>query len=198
MDSREFRLLTEEELKELYEAHMRADFPPDELKPLPRLLRLLGEGRYEPYGLFEGGELTAYALYWKTGEDPYVMLDYFAVTPRRRGQGTGSALLRDMLERFCRDGGGIFGEVEIPDTGDASTDALRRRRLEFYRRAGLRRAGFRTKIFGVPYLVLLYGPEISDGALMEVARRLYRTAFPAPAEYEKHIFIPYESGGEGA
>ena len=192
MGEREFRLLTGEELKELYEEHMRRDFPTDELKPLAVLLAMMGRGEYEPYGLFQGGELLAYALYWRSAGEKYVMLDYFAVMPEIRSQGIGSALLRDMLERFCKEGGGVFGEVEVPETGDEAVDALRRRRLGFYARAGMERRGYRTRVFGVPYLVLSYGPEISDGALMETARKLYRSAFPDGSVYEKHVMIPWE------
>ncbi len=192
MEPEEFRLLTGPELEELYREHMRRDFPAAELKPLPRLLALLERGEYEPYGLFADGKLKAFALFWKTPGADWVMLDYFAVLPAGRNQGTGSALLRDMLDRFCRDGRGVFGEVEIPDTGDGAVDELRRRRIGFYHRAGLREMGFRTKVFGVPYLILAYGPEVSDETLMETERRLYRAAFPDAAAYEKNIFIPWE------
>ncbi|MFR1052210.1 MAG: GNAT family N-acetyltransferase [Lachnospirales bacterium] len=190
MSDTQFRPLTEEELKELYETHMKRDFPPDELKPLSRLLTLMGQGDYEPYGFFQEGELLAYALYWKAGEDPYVMLDYFAVLPEGRNQGTGSALLRQMLDRFCQGGRGVFGEVEIPNTGDEEVDALRRRRLGFYDRAGFRKINYYTKVFGVPYIVLAYGPDISDDALLDTHRKLYHSAFPDPKIYENNVFIP--------
>lgn len=190
MSDTQFRLLTEEELKILYETHMKRDFPKDELKPLNRILALMGQGEYEPYGLFRGESLLAYALYWKVGEDPYVMLDYFAVLPKSRNQGTGSTLLRQMLNQFCRGGRGVFGEVEIPNTGDEEVDALRRRRLGFYDRAGLRKINYFAKVFGVPYIVLAYGPDISDDALMGTHRKLYRRAFPDPKIYKNNVFIP--------
>lgn len=189
MTEQEFRLLTREELTELYHQHMKRDFPPDELKPLSRLLDLLERGLYEPYALFREGKLTAYALYWKTGRDPYVMLDYFAVIPAERNKGTGSALLRDMLERFCQDGNGVFGEVEAPVSGDEDTDALRRRRLGFYARAGLRQMGYTSRIFGVPYIIIAYGPDISDESLMEIHREIYRNGLSEKA-YRENVFIP--------
>lgn len=189
MIEREFRLLTQEELKELYHAHMERDFPPDELKPLSRLLSMMERGIYEPYGLFQEGKLTAYALYWKIEGDPYVMLDYFAVIPEKRNAGTGSELLKEMLERFCQNGHGVFGEVEAPVTGEKEVDDLRRRRLGFYARAGIRRAGYTSRIFGVPFIVLIYGPEISDEALIKTHRQLYREGL-TPELYEKNVFIP--------
>lgn len=189
----EFRLLSAQEMAWVHENHMKRDFPPAELKPLSRLRKMLADGQYAPYALFQDGKLIAYAFYWMAG-DPYVMLDYFAVVPERRNSGTGSQLLRDMLDRFCVDGHGVFGEVEIPNTGVAEVDGLRQRRLNFYLRAGLRRMGFTTKIFGVPYIVLSYGPEISDAELIEVNRRIYSSAIPK-AMYDKNIFIPWPMEG---
>lgn len=192
MDNTTFRLLNADELTGLYETHMKRDFPKAELKPLKALQTLTEQGFYQSYGLFDAdGGLMAYALYWTAGPDhDYVMLDYFAVLPHLRNAGVGSELLGDMLCRFCVDGKGVFGEVEIPDTGDAQVDALRRRRLGFYARAGLRQMGYTTKIFTVPFLVLAYGPDISDDDLMETHRAIYRT-LRTGADYDKNIFIPY-------
>lgn len=186
-----FRLLDENELGLLFEKHMKRDFPADELKPLPRLLALTQRGLYESYGLFRGDELLAYALYWKVDDDPYIMLDYFAVLPKGRNHGTGSEMLHRMLEHFCQDGRGVFGEVEIPETGVPEVDGLRRRRLGFYHRAGLREISYRTKVCGVPYIVLAYGPEIPDADLMLTHQKLYHTAFDEES-YAKKIYIPYE------
>lgn len=188
-----FRLLTEHELDDLYEVHMKRDFPKAELKPLKALQALTDQGFYQSYGLFDPQDaLMAYALYWTAGEGhDYVMLDYFAVLPHLRNAGVGSALLADMLRRFCVDGRGVFGEVEIPDTGDEAVDDLRRRRLVL-RPRGLRQMGYTTKIFTVPFLVLAYGPDISDDDLMETHRAIYRT-LRTGADYDKNIFIPYPS-----
>lgn len=189
----EFRLLTAQEMAWVHENHMKRDFPPAELKPISLLQKMLADGRYAPYALFQNGELAAYAFYWTAGE-PYALLDYFAVVPSRRNSGTGSQLLREMLDRFCVDGHGVFGEVEIPDTGIAEVDELRQRRLNFYFRAGLQKRGFTAKIFSVPYLVLSYGPEISDAELIEVDRRIYGASLPK-AMYEENIFIPWPEEG---
>ena len=189
MIEQEFRLLTKEELTEIYNRNMKQDFPPDELKSLSLLLRLMDQGNYEPYALFREGKVIAYAFYWKAGNRPYVMLDYFAVISEERNKGTGSALLRDMLERFCQNGSGVFGEVEAPVSGNEATDTLRRRRLGFYARAGLRRMNYTAQIFGVPYIIIAYGPEISDEELMKIHRRIYQEALSVES-YQKNVFIP--------
>lgn len=187
-----FRLLTGEEVKSLYTERMEEDFLADELKPLATLLSLMKRGIYDPYALFENGTLVAYAFYWKAEEEkPYVMLDYFAVVPQERNKGRGSALLREMLERFCRGGKGVFGEVEVPDTEDEAVDDLRRRRIGFYKRSGMRVLDFKTKCFGVPFHVIAYGPEIPDEELMEIDRAIYRTACDNDAIFARQIFIPW-------
>lgn len=187
-----FRALTSEQLQFVYKVHMQRDFPPAERKPLARLLALLAEGNYEPYGLFADEtdqNMIAYALYWKAGDDPYVMLDYFAVLPEYRNRGEGSTLLRQMLDRFCRNGHGVFGEVEAPVSKDESVNSLRRRRLGFYDRAGLRKAGYTARVIGVPYIVLLYGPEISDDNLIKTHQKLYHSVF-SDSFYAKNVEIP--------
>lgn len=190
----EFRLLTAVELERLYREDMTRDFPSAERKPLPCLLKLMAEGRYEPYALFRDGSVLAYALYWKADSAPYKMLDYYAVRPAGRNQGLGGALLGEMLARFCDGAHGVFLEAELPVSGDEAADALRRRRLGFYQRCGLRRAGYTTDIFTVPYAVLLYGPEISDEGLLDIHRAVYRTAFSGE-DYGRNIFIPAEEKG---
>lgn len=187
-----FRPLTGDELVQLHKVHMKRDFPKAELKPLKALQALIEGGFYQAYGLFDpSDDLMAYALYWTAGpEHDYVLLDYFAVLPHLRNVGVGSGLLGDMLRRFCVDGRGVFCEVEVPDTGDEAVDDLRRRRLGFYTRAGLRQMGYTTKIFTVPFLVLAYGPDISDDDLMDTHRAVYRT-LRIGADYNKNIFIPY-------
>ncbi len=70
-------------------------------------------------------------------------------------------------------------------------DDLRRRRIGFYKRAGMRVLGFKTKCFGVPFHVIAYGPEIPDGELMEIDRAIYRTACIDEADFQKNIHIPW-------
>ena len=59
MNETEFRLLTKKELTTVYREHMKKDFPPNELKALAWILQLTQAGVYEPYGLFQEGELMA-------------------------------------------------------------------------------------------------------------------------------------------
>lgn len=60
-----FRLLTAKEYPRWYHDQLSEAFVPQERKPLPDILRLLEEGRYEVWGLFDEDELLSYAALWK-------------------------------------------------------------------------------------------------------------------------------------
>lgn len=85
-----FRLLTAEEYPRWYHDQLSEAFVPQERKPLPDILRLLEEGRYEVWGLFDEDELLSYAALWKNATIPLVLLDYLGTTRARRNEGLGS------------------------------------------------------------------------------------------------------------
>ena len=130
----EIRELTKEELKTVYEAEMKAAFPPAELKPFSSMAGLMDRGVYRPLGLFEDGSLVSYLLLWTDRSGQYALGDYLGTVAGRRNGGLGGRFLRLVFSSFpefkC-----IFGEVEAP--GPEASDeenALRRRRLAFYER----------------------------------------------------------------
>ncbi len=183
----ELRLLTLEQMGEIYQVHMSADFPPAERKPLAVLERLYAQGRYTPLGLFEGEELLAYAMLWRHRPEGPVLLDYLAVCRGGRGKGTGSRVLELLWPEYPD----LFAEVEDPALApDGESRALRERRVAFYRRAGLAPLGYRAEIFGVPYVMLAWPPADSR-AVMAAHREMYLSQFP-PEVGRRQIHIPAE------
>ena len=77
----------------LYEA----SFPPNERRTREDHLRALQDEDFFPLGAVEDGKLLADVFLWET-EDFYY-LEHFAVQPSLRGHGTGSTLLRQLLQR---------------------------------------------------------------------------------------------------
>ena len=58
------RILTIEEIREVYEKYLYYDFPDDERKPLSRIEQSIREGRYLCTGAFaEDGGFLAYAFF---------------------------------------------------------------------------------------------------------------------------------------
>lgn len=190
----EIRELTKEELKTVYETEMRAAFPPAELKPFSAMAALMDRGVYRPLGLFEDGTLVSYLLLWTDASGQFALGDYLGTVAARRSGGLGSRLLRTVFSSFpefkfkC-----VFGEVEAPGPeASPEENALRRRRLSFYERNGLRYLNYDCALFGVHYHCLAYG-EAADEEILRAHQEIYASHFP-PDKLEKYIQIPLLPG----
>ena len=188
----EIRELTREELKAVYESEMKNAFPPAELKPFSSMERLMDRGVYRPLGLFEGGTLVSYLLLWTDASGKYALGDYLGTVAGRRNGGFGGKFLQAVFSSFpefnC-----IFGEVEAP--GPEASDkenALRRRRLAFYERNGLRYLNYDCALFGVHYRCLAYG-NAPDEEVLKAHQAIYAAQF-SPAQLERFIQIPLVPG----
>lgn len=187
----EIRELSRTELAALYTDELVHTFPPAELKPLRAMEQQMDRGCYRPLGLFEDGTLVSYLLLWTDESGQYALGDYLGTTASRRNGGLGAKFLGMVFETFpefkC-----ILGEAEAPDSGDADTDALRRRRLAFYERCGLRRLDYDCALFGVHYRCLIHG-DISDSEALRAHQAIYAQQF-SPAHLERFIQIPLKPG----
>lgn len=191
---REIRELSAEEIAWLHGEHMKADFPPAELKTLEALLMLRQRGVQKLFGWFDGEDLYAYASFVQPepkkpyGADSYILLDYYAVCRGFRGEGVGSEFLNRLLQET--DCAGVLFEVEDPEAAeDAADREIRERRIRFYERLGCRRIeGIRVRLFGVDYLLLLWtkGECLSAVSMKDAMERIYRGILP-PAIYEANV-----------
>ena len=92
-ESLTWRLLTAEELTNVYLNEMRRDFPAGELKPLSMILNSEAAGTAHTWGVYEDDALVAYLLMVRPVGCEVSQLDYFAVLPQYRAGGIGAALL---------------------------------------------------------------------------------------------------------
>ena len=184
----ELRIPTPEQLRTVYDVHLREAFPAAELKPLASMERLWREGRYRPLCLFDGREILGEAFMW-LGHPGWGLLDYLCVAPDCRGAGLGAVILQELREK---ESGVIFGESEAPE--DAPDPAMAERRLGFYIRNGLRTAGYDTEMFGVHYKTLYLADGDVDGdSMMQEHRFIYQSAF-RPDRFAQYIRIPRQAG----
>ena len=192
MEQYECKRLDLDALHLVYREHLTPDFPPAERKPLSAMEKLLSAGRYEPWGLYRGEELMAYALLWRDPEGGFVLLDYLGVCrDKPRGQGIGTVMVAHLMGQY-RHVSGILVEAEAEgDDASPEENGLRARRLAFYRRLGFRELGYVARIFGVRYAMLLYGDRTGEEA-MEAHQRLYHYEF-SPWLYDRLIHIPERS-----
>ncbi|MDY3013703.1 MAG: GNAT family N-acetyltransferase [Evtepia sp.] len=182
------RALSLEELAWLHQTELTEAFPPSELKPYAAMEKLCQAGAYRPVGAFEGETLVGYALLWEDPDQRYVLVDYLGVTAARRNQGLGGEILRLLSQTFSN-WDGIIIESEAPEGGPE--DAIRRRRIEFYRRNGYTFLGYDCMLFGVHYKVCLHSPngEGTEAGAMASHQALYRSQFTQWA-YDRYIQIP--------
>ena len=170
-------------LTAVYYRHLVYDFPVEERRPLYKIFRLMMLDRYDFYAMRDGKELLAYGAVARAGED--MMLDYLAVCRGKRGQGHGTRMLALLEREFA--GKAVFVEVEDPDIPCSEEERrIRLRRLRFYQRSGFRDSGVRCDVYGVDFMILFRGPEMSAGEAHRRLDRIYRAIF-TPKAYDEHI-----------
>ena len=185
----ELKIPTPEEVRDFYNTDMKEAFPPAELKPLSAIEKMWADGWYKPYCLYDddGSGPIGCAFLW-LGHDGWALLDYLCVSAGWRNDGFGAEILR-LLPRV-EPGTVIFGEAEAPV--HAPDPAMAERRLGFYKRCGLRIAGYDTELFGVHYKTLyLADREVEDDALLAEHQFVYRNTF-TDEKYAKYVRIPYD------
>lgn len=185
----ELKLLNKEELVQLYNDEMVFDFPKTELKPVRSMLRLMNMGKYEPLLVLEDGEAVGYAMVWLPESREGALLEYFGVLRGKRNSGLGSKILALLVERY----GQIFGEAEAPTSDDPAENDLRRRRIGFYLRNGMRVLDYECALFGVHFNCLYLGPEQDDRKIEKLHRSVYADYF-SPEHMAKYIQLPLRPG----
>jgi GNAT superfamily N-acetyltransferase len=129
-------------------------FPPVERIPPEDVIGMIArKSRGELPGvrfqaLLEGDQLVA-LLASERFDDPGVLfLWYLALPEARRGQGLGSRIYRRLAEQSARGLQCILFDVEMPALAASEAEqAVRARRIEFYRRLGVR------ELTGVRYAI---------------------------------------------
>ena len=174
-------LLTTEQVAWIYHAHMQHDFAPDEMKPLQDILRLMQEGLYKGYGLWENGDLRGYALFMTAPGGRVALLDYYAVIAGHRGGGWGSRFLALLQKELAAYDGMVLESEHIAYAVGRADNAIRRRRIAFYLRNGLRMTSLQSRLFGVDFSILYMpcGRDLSDGQLYCELNAIYQRLFPA-------------------
>ena len=183
-------IATREELRRAYETVLTEAFPPEELKPLSAMERLLDAERYLPLLLKEDGTLLGLIFLW-LGRDNYWIVDHLAVPAAGRNRGIGGILIQMTREKYPDVV--LLGESEAP-TGDPARDELILRRLGFYDRNHAQILSYDTAAFGVHYKTLAWSNRpIDEAAALAHHQEIYRDSF-TPELYERFIQIPYVPG----
>lgn len=107
-------------------ALMTRSFPSEELRSADAARELLVQPNYHLLKVQNTDQkLTGFFAYWTFSD--FYFLEHFAVDPSTRGQGLGTMMLYELLQRLAGD---WLLEVEAPKK------LLARRRIQFYERCG--------------------------------------------------------------
>jgi len=144
------------------------------------LKKLYDTGRYLCLVYEDESQIVAYATFIHDETMSSVLLDYFAVDEKCRGSGVGSKLISLVCE-YWKDKAGIIIECETPDTAKNEEDrSLRKRRIDFYLRAGAVITQARWRMLGVKYNIL-WLPTSQTNAQPDVVHdiaKLYTISLP--------------------
>lgn len=151
--------LTDNEIIQIYSTHSLRHFPENELKPISSMERMLMEGIYTGYGLYDkdnSSSLLCYAFFTILPDRRNILLDYFAVIEEYRNHGIGSLFLQHMKSSVT-DYDGLLIESEDPDyASDEKELSIRNKRIAFYSGNGCVFTGILAEVFGVHYRILYF------------------------------------------
>lgn len=141
-----------EQLCKLYEEA----FPEQEKKPWQVIEKLVMDGRMELLAMVDKDEFIGLAINMISGNR--ALLDYYAITPEKRGGGYGSRGLEVLLDRF--ENYKYIFEIETQDA-QADNAEERKRRKAFYLRNGLKETGLFANVYDTDFELLTPDGELS-------------------------------------
>lgn len=122
----------------------RRSFPRAERKPFPVIMKAYRRGATDIWCFLRDGQFLGFAA---TMNSPsLVMLDYFVVCPKFRGQGIGTAALKSILPMYADRG--FLLEIESPFE-PGPDQAIRQKRKQFYVNSGLEPLHIMARVFGI-------------------------------------------------
>ncbi len=148
-----YKVATLKEIEEIYNTHMKKDFPPAELKPLSAIEYSVEKGWYKMYIGYDEEEIRGYACIADCG-DKIGFLDYFAIVKEYRGTGFGTEFF-NQLGKFTEFDCIILETESIESAKNEDEEFTRRRRIAFYKRSGCVDTGVMYNVFGVEYNVFI-------------------------------------------
>jgi GNAT superfamily N-acetyltransferase len=183
------RQLSNEEIVDVYNKHMKIDFPVEELKPIDVIQKLIKREIYKCYGFYDNEELLAYAFL--VTSKSYLLIDYYAVCAKYRNKSIGSNFFNALKEYF-KNYDGIIVEVEKVECAPNETEkAIRKRRIDFYKKNGMRMTNILSALFSVNYSIMcLCNIELEDTFIYEGLENIYKEIIPSKL-YSKYVKISF-------
>lgn len=163
----------------------RTSFPRSERKPFPTILKKYREHSTDIWCICRDGVFLGFAA---TMNSPHmVMLDYLVVPKKHRGEGIGTAAMKQLMQRYADRA--FLLEIESPyDPGP--DQILRQKRKQFYLHCGMEPLNIMAEVFGINMELLGKNCNLT----FEQYRNFYRDFYKPWAA--KHI-LPAEHPESG-
>jgi len=146
----------------------RCSFPISERKPFSIIVKMTRRGKTDTWALYRNGRFAGFATTINGSRE--ILLDYLAISPKYRGQGTGRATLAAMMAQYA--GKGLFVEIESAfEPGAEQSERLRRR--QFYLSCGMVPFEVMAMVFGVKMELLGCGCRLSFAEYQNFYRTHY-------------------------
>ena len=151
----------------IYRLYMSA-FPKCERKPFSIILKMQKKGKTDLWYAESDGKFVGTGA--TINSDDIILLDYFAISPKNRGKGIGTELLKALRSLYPDKG--FFLEIEKVYE-DAENAAERKRRKNFYLSSGMKELGTNAKLFGVDMELLGFDCSLTFDEYREFYRVNY-------------------------
>ena len=165
------RIMTRQELREIYQDYMIDDFPDDERKPLSIIESRFKKNQNHCLVYLEDDVMKGYAILESCQKS--LLMDYFAVIETYRNQGTGTRFLHEMKQYFS-EFDALFVESEC------AYDEISQKRLDFYQKAGFVISGIQVHLYHVDYevMTLSLNDEIETVNVRRRMEEIYEKIYP--------------------
>lgn len=190
------RALNRRGIEKVYRLYVSRFFKEDELLQAFDIANLISRKLYRGFGLYDGGVLVAFGLFFTSAGGQVMLLDYFVTLKKYRGYGYSMDFFKGLAEylrevkqtpynRVC----GIF--IEIPGVQDLTKRELKKREalLSFYKEAGAYMSDIIPQILDKEYNVLFLPVAKVPGRdeLKPLLLSVYKNILPSFSDVKKKV-----------
>lgn len=137
------------EFREVIYPEYEKIFPEIERKSYANLKRLYDKNIVDMIEIIEEEQFVGFFMVNFLKNNPYILLDYFAILPNYQSRGYGRKAIK-LLKEMYQDYDGIYIEIEKVGNGDNEKEnQIRKRRAKFYENLGFEKLEFEIELFTV-------------------------------------------------
>lgn len=166
--------MTTKQALDLYDI-LKKDFPPGEIPSFVDYQKRVEQQDYEVYSYLHNEVEKAY-LVCREKQNSVVLL-FFAVTEKDRGQGVGTRCLQEFIASSKQKDGIIIEVERIEDALNAEEKRIRQKRIHFYERLGFKKIEqIQYELYHIKLdlmLLPLRKPNMSLSQIIEIMRQVY-------------------------